>query len=292
MGDRPLDERLRSSLMAFQRNEITEHLVYKRLSESSGNRNKEVLEKICEDELRHYGIWKKYTKVDVRPYRLKILFYVVVVRLLSLTFAIKIMEKRENSAQDSYRRIADRFDETASVIEEEERHEDELIALIDEDKLNYIGSMILGLNDALVELTGTLAGLSFAFQKTRLIGVAGLITGIAAALSMMSSEYLAKKSDGGDKSPFKASMYTGVAYTIAVALLVTPFFVFHVYYTAMLSSIAAAVVVVLFFTYFISVTKDLPFWSRFLEMSAISLGVAGLSFLIGYGLRVFLHVNT
>ncbi len=291
MGDRPLDERLRSSLIAFQRNEITEHLIYKRLSERSGNRNKEVLGKICEDELRHYGIWKKYTKVDVRPYRLKILFYVVVVRLLSLTFAIKIMEKGESGAQDSYRRIADRFDETASVIEEEERHENDLIALIDEDKLNYIGSMILGLNDALVELTGTLAGLSFAFQNTRLIGVAGLITGVAAALSMMSSEYLAKKSDGGDKSPFKASMYTGVAYAIAVALLVTPFFAFHVYYTAMLSSIVAAVVVILFFTYFISVTRDLPFWGRFMEMSAISLGVAGLSFLIGYGLRVFLHVD-
>ncbi|MCL4557179.1 MAG: rubrerythrin family protein, partial [Deltaproteobacteria bacterium] len=68
-------------------------------------------------------------------------------------------------------------------------------------------------------------------------------------------------------------------------------FIFHLYYTAIFSTLAIAVVVILFFTYFISVTKEVPFLSRFLEMSAISLGVAGLSFLIGYGLRVFLHVN-
>ncbi len=291
MDDKALNAGLRNVLIAFQKNEITEHLVYKRLSESSKDKNREVLGRICADELRHYEIWKKYTKIDVKPYMFKIFLYAVIVKLFSLTFAIKIMEKGEDKAQYSYRQIADKFDEAASVIEEEEKHEKELISLIDEDKLNYIGSMILGLNDALVELTGTLAGLSFAFQNTRLIGVAGLITGIAAALSMMSSEYLAKKSDAGDKNPLKASLYTGVAYIIAVALLVAPFFVFHSYHFAIASSIIAAVVVILFFTYFISVTKELPFWSRFFEMSAISLGVAGLSFLIGYGLRGLLHIN-
>ncbi len=291
MTDRSWDERLKNSLLAFQRNEITEHLVYKRLYEICGDRNRKVLERISQDELRHYEIWKKYTKVDVRPSRLKIIFYILVVRLLSLTFAIKMMEKGEGKAQEAYKQLEGRLDEAASVIAEEEGHENALIALIDEDKLNYVGSMVLGLNDALVELTGTLAGLSFAFQNTRLIGVAGLITGVAAALSMMSSEYLAKKSDGGDRSPVRASMYTGIAYAVAVLLLITPFFVFHVYYTAMLSSIAAAVVVILFFTYFISVTRDVAFWSRFLEMAAISLGVAGLSFLIGYVLRVFLRVT-
>ncbi len=291
MNEKILNSKLKNILIAFQKNEITEHFVYKRLSNGSKNKNKDVLTRISEDELRHYGIWKKYTHIDVKPNTLKIFFYIAIVKLFSLTFAIKMMEKGEGNAQYSYKQVANDFAEAAQVMEEEERHEKELIALIDEDKLNYISSMILGLNDALVELTGTLAGLSFAFKNTRLIGIAGLITGIAAALSMMSSEYLAKKSDKGDKNPFKASLYTGIAYIIAVVLLVMPFFILQIYYTAILSTLVIAVVVILFFTYFISVTKEVPFLSRFLEMSAISLGVAGLSFLIGYGLRVFLHVN-
>ncbi len=291
MNENKLTPKLEHALMAFQRNEITEHLVYKKLSNSSSDKNRDVLSRISEDELRHYGIWKKYTHIDVKPDKIKIFFYIALVRLFSLTFAIKIMEKGEGNAQYSYKQVANDFAEASQVIEEEERHEKELISLIDEDKLNYISSMILGLNDALVELTGTLAGLSFAFQNTRLIGIAGLITGIAAALSMMSSEYLAKKSDGGDKNPLKASLYTGIAYIIAVVLLVMPFFIFQVYYTAIFSTLGIAVVVILFFTYFISVTKEVPFLTRFFEMSAISLGVAGLSFLIGYGLRVFLHVS-
>lgn len=291
MHGNSVDARQRNTLAAFQKNEITEHLIYRKLAGSSPGRNGEILARIGADELRHYEIWKRYTGIDVKPDRWKVFFYWVIARLFSLTFAIKIMENGEDRAQSAYRNIADRFEETGPIIEEEERHEKELISMIDEEKLHYIGSMVLGLNDALVELTGTLAGLSFAFRNTRLIGIAGLITGIAAALSMMSSEYLSKKSDSGGKDPVRASLYTGIAYGIAVAVLVVPFFVFQGYPAALGSSLAAAVVIIFFFTYFISVTQEKPFWSRFMEMSVISLGVAGLSFLIGYGLRVVLHIS-
>jgi VIT1/CCC1 family predicted Fe2+/Mn2+ transporter len=291
MNTRVTDSKLKNELIAFQKNELTEHLVYKRLSDIENSRNKKVLSQIAKDELRHYEIWKGYTHIDVKPNIIKVLFYVAIAKLFSLTFVIKMMEKGEGRAQYHYRQVAKELEQAAQIMEEEERHEKELISLIDEDKLNYISSMILGLNDALVELTGTLAGLSFAFQNTRLIGIAGLITGIAAALSMMSSEYLAKKSDKGDKNPLKASMYTGIAYIVAVVLLVMPFFIFHLYYTAIFLTLSVAVLVILFFTYFISVIQEVRFISRFLEMSIISLGVAGLSFLIGYALRVFLHAD-
>jgi VIT1/CCC1 family predicted Fe2+/Mn2+ transporter len=291
MNTRVTDSKLKNELIAFQKNELTEHLVYKRLSDIENSRNKKVLSQIAKDELRHYEIWKGYTHIDVKPNIIKVLFYVAIAKLFSLTFVIKMMEKGEGRAQYHYRQVAKELEQAAQIMEEEERHEKELISLIDEDKLNYISSMILGLNDALVELTGTLAGLSFAFQNTRLIGIAGLITGIAAALSMMSSEYLAKKSDKGDKNPLKASMYTGIAYIVAVVLLVMPFFIFHLYYTAIFLTLSVAILVILFFTYFISVIQEVRFISRFLEMSIISLGVAGLSFLIGYALRVFLHAD-
>ena len=54
------------------------------------------------------------------------------------------------------------------IAEDEERHEQKLLAILDEERLQYVGSMVLGLNDALVELTGTLAGLTLALQNTKL----------------------------------------------------------------------------------------------------------------------------
>ena len=41
-------------------------------------------------------------------------------------------------------------------------NESALLQLLDEEKLRYTGSIVLGLNDVLVELTGALAGLTLA----------------------------------------------------------------------------------------------------------------------------------
>lgn len=60
--------------------------------------------------------------------------------------------------------------------------------LLDEERLRYTGSTVLGLNDALMELTGVLAGLTLALRDTKLIVLTGAITGIAAVLSMGVSE--------------------------------------------------------------------------------------------------------
>ena len=49
--------------------------------------------------------------------------------------------------------------------------------------------------------------------------------------------------------------------------------------------------VIFVFTFYISVAKDPPFWKRFAEMAAISLGIAAISFVIGLVIRVLLNVN-
>ena len=51
-------------------------------------------------------------------------------------------------------------------------------------RLEYMGSVVLGLNDALVEFTGALAGFTLALSDSRLTALTGSITGIAAALSI------------------------------------------------------------------------------------------------------------
>lgn len=281
---------LKDFLIVFQKREITEHHVYKKLAKNLKYNNAKVLEKIAEDEIRHYQKWKEFTGKDFEPNKIFVFIYTLIYRFFGLTFTIKIMEKNEEKAQKYYSHFLVEFPALKTIIEEEEEHEKELIAMINEEKLNYIGSMVLGLNDALVELTGALAGLSLALQKTKLVGVAGLITGIAASLSMMSSEYLSKKSEG-EKNPLKASFYTGVAYITAVFLLVFPFFILKKYSVAILFSLINVVLIILLFTFFISVTKELDFKKRFLEMIAISFGVAGISFLIGFVLRNIIGID-
>ncbi len=286
-----MDEALRKSILEFQRNEITEYHVYSRLSERADPKNSKILKKIAEDELRHYNEWRKFTGEDVKPDMRKVRKYSLISRIFGITFAIKMMEMGEESAIDAYGEISKRIPEAERIAKDEIVHENMLINMIDEEKIGYIGSMVLGLNDALVELTGALAGLSFALQNTRLIGFIGLITGISAAMSMAASEYLSKKSEKGEKSPLKASSYTGIAYIMTVLALVSPYFLINTYYLALLGTLIIGAIIIYSFTFFVSVVKELGFRRMFLEMFAMSMGVAAISFLIGVGIRVFFGVE-
>jgi VIT1/CCC1 family predicted Fe2+/Mn2+ transporter len=277
-------------LLKFQRNEITEHLVYKNLAKQQKGKNSAILSHISQDELRHYNIWKKYTGIDVKPNKLQILKYTAIAKIAGLTFAVKLMEKGEGSAQDAYSQLASKYPEAKKVIADEHKHENYLISMINEEKLNYIGAMVLGLNDALVEITGTIAGLTFALMNTKVVGLAALITGIAASLSMAASEYLSKKSEGV-KNPMKAAAYTLVAYVLTVSVLVAPYFILKNYYYALAWTLADVIVVIALFTYFVSVVKDESFSKRFTEMAVLSLSVALISFLIGLGLKVVLGIS-
>jgi VIT1/CCC1 family predicted Fe2+/Mn2+ transporter len=71
------------------------------------------------------------------------------------------MEKGEEEAQDKYEEWIEKYDGAKRILNDEEEHEKELLNMLEEEKLNYVGSVVLGLNDALVELTGSLAGREF-----------------------------------------------------------------------------------------------------------------------------------
>lgn len=283
---------LRNRIISAQRAEITEHHIYARIADATPDEhNRAVLRDIAAEELAHYTLWKGYTHQDVTPYRSRIWYYCLMARLLGVTFTLKLMESVEKRAQHADPATLAAVPEYAGIIEHEEKHEKELIALIDEERLKYVGSIVLGLNDALVEFTGTLAGLTFAIQNTQIIAIAGLIMGVAASLSMAASEYLSQRSEGGTTDPLKASVYTGIAYVITVALLILPFLLLSSPYLALLFTLLGAVAVIFVFTFYISVAKDLPFYRRFGEMLAISLGIAAISFAIGLAIRVFLNIN-
>ena len=286
------DQKHITILLALQKSEITERRIYTKIAATTTEpHNREVLMRIAGEELGHYRIWKRYTKQDVTPHTLRVWFYYIIARLLGMTFAIKLMEGVEKRAQLTDLALPFTIPEITGILKNEEIHEQELIALIDEDRLKYVGSVVLGLNDALVEFTGTLAGLTFALPNTQIIAVVGLVMGVAASLSMGASEYLSQRSDGGPADPVKAAVYTGITYIITVALLILPFLLFSSPYIALMFTLLAAVAVIFVFTFYISVAKDLPFYRRFAEMAAISLVIAGISFLFGIAIRVVLNVN-
>jgi VIT1/CCC1 family predicted Fe2+/Mn2+ transporter len=162
--------------------------------------------------------------------------------------------------------------------------------MLDEESLKFVGSIVLGLIDALVELTGALAGFTLALSDNKIISLVGLVTGISAALSMASSDYLSSKAKG-DEEAKKSAIYTGVAYLITVILLILPFLLLTSKFIALGIMLATAVLIIFCFNYYISTAKELNFKERFWEMTFISLGVATLSFFIGFGLKYLLGVN-
>ncbi|NLO83537.1 MAG: rubrerythrin family protein [Clostridiales bacterium] len=295
MDFKSMDEQVQKAVLAAQKNEITEYHIYSRLSRMIRNRNNQaILERIGREELAHYKLWTNITRKEIKPCRWKIWMYTLIARVFGLTFGIKLMEKGEERAEEVYSQLADSVPRIRFIVEEENRHEKELMELIEEEHLNYIGSMVLGMNDALVELTGTLAGLTFALQNTKLIALTGFITGIAASFSMAASEYLSKKSEADTEdtaSPLKSSIYTGVAYIFTVLFLIFPYLLFDSYLACLGFTIINAIVVIFAFNFYISVAKDLSFKKRFIEMVSISLGVAAFTFLIGFLVRTFIGVD-
>ena len=288
-----ISEKTLKFLLNMQQNEINEYHVYLNLTKFVKKEDdKKVLMDIAKEELIHSKTLEKYTNKKLKPQKLKVFKFFILSVIFGYTFVIKIMESGEKNAEYIYSKIEEEIPDAKKIAFEEEEHENKLIAILDEERLKYVGSMVLGLSDALVEISGTLAGLTFALQNNKLVALSGIITGISATLSMASSEYLSAKSDG-DKNAFKSSLYTGIVYLITVSFLITPYLIFPddkcVY--ALIAVIFIVLFIIFIFTYYVSVAKSLPFRNRFFEMASISLTVAGISFFIGILVKNFLGID-
>jgi VIT1/CCC1 family predicted Fe2+/Mn2+ transporter len=279
------DEKIAKTALVVQQNEVTEHLVYTRLAALCRDpRNAEVLRTVGEEEFDHSRYWKSKTGADVKPDRVKVFFTVLLARIFGLTFCLKRMEKNEGVARQTYDELVAYFPEAKKISDDEAEHERKMLSLLDEELLHYVGSIVLGLNDALVELTGALAGFTLALGGTRLISLAGLITGISAAFSMGASDYLSGKAEGNPRAA-KSALYTGGAYIITVVFLILPFLLLSNKFAALTITLSVAVFIIFIFNYYLAIAKDLNFVRRFFEMTFISIGVAALSFGVGFILK-------
>ena len=277
----------------MQQNELTESVIYEKIASfAKGDENKQTLLRLSREEKAHYEIWKKYSGIEMKPQKAKVLKYTTLARTLGFTFAVKLMERGEENAQAEYALLVQEVPESIQIRRQEEEHEQALLGMLDEERLQYVGSMVLGLNDALVELTGSLAGFVFALQNNRLIALSGLIVGISATFSMASSEFLSARSEGRNDA-LKSCTYTGIAYLITVVLLIAPYLLLGPtqYIPALICMLAVVVLIIAGFTYYTSVAQDQPFKGRFLEMAVISISVAVLSFIVGILAKKFLGID-
>lgn len=290
---RKISETAFNIIKKMQQNELTESVIYKEIAKfAKGDDNRETLLRLSDEEKAHYEVWRSYTGIDMKPEKFKVFKYKLIAFILGFTFAVKLMESGEEASQKEYSIIGEEIEESVRIREQEIEHESALLEILDEESLQYVGSMVLGMNDALVELTGSLAGFTFAMQNTRLIALSGLIMGISATFSMASSEFLAAKSEGRNDA-LKSCGYTGIAYLVTVALLIIPYLIFDNagYMYALFSMLLVVILIIAGFTYYISVAKGEKFKPRFLEMSIISISVAVISFVVGILAKQFLGVD-
>lgn len=285
-------EVLTKTMLSFQRDELTSCIVYQKLANRQKEpHNRKILLSISADEKKHFMMLREFTGQEVPPHRFLIFFYLMLVRLLGITFVIRQMELNEKDTSAFYARYSN-MQHFVEMALDEERHEQQLIEMINEERLEYMGSVVLGTNDALVEFTGALAGFTLALNDSKLIALTGSITGIAVALSMASSEYLSTKSDKDpNKHPVKAAVYTGVAYVFTVVALVMPFILMARPVMALCVMLIIALLIIAFFNYYYSVARNESFKHRFVEMAVLSFSVATVSFLIGYLLKIFTGID-
>ena len=277
----------------YQQDELNSAVLYEQIAQGVKNeKERETLRLIAKDEQKHAQVFEKYTGRKLTPNYFRIRLFLLIRSLLGYTFLIKFLEYRENRGIQSYQSDFDQIPEVRQILADEEKHEKILMALLDEERLHYMGDIILGMNDALVELTGSLAGYTLAMQNARIIAMAGLITGVSATLSMAGSGYLAAREDAG-KNAVKSTVIIGLSYFITVVLLILPYLIVpaNAYLWALLATILIALLIIAGFNFYISVAKDRPFGKGFWSMAGISIGVAVISFAVGYIVKDVLGIS-
>ena len=287
---------LQKAYLKNARNELTEHVIYHKLAERERNpENRAVLERLSLQEKSHHDFWTELSGTPVTPRRHAILGTILLRDLLGVTFMTKFLELHEKDAVAEYQKMLpsippshqERF---TTIIQDEASHEQSLIGQLKEKRIAYIGFIVLGLADAIVEITGTHAGFLGVTGSTLIAGVSGVIVGFAAAISMASAAYLQAKQDL-EKSPFVSAVATGISYLFSVICLALPYFLIRTMFTAFATSTSIGIILIAGFTYYGAVVFDRKFWSEFLEAAALMLGTAGATFLVGTIVGRIFHLN-
>lgn len=282
----------------FARHEYRDLVIYTELAKNERVPEfKHILEELIEHERGDYDFWIQYSKrKKFSVPQTEILFFKFVRNVLGLTFAAKFLEGLERQAVKEYSEFLsfveseEMREEVTRMIEHEKGHEQSLISQIKEDRVRFLGNIVLGLNDGLIEISGALVGFALAFSNTTLVILSGVIVGLSASLSMASSAYQQSRYENKD-DPKKAALFTGGAYIIVVFFLIAPFLIFHSIVVSLIAMGFVIALVVVALSFYSSVLFERPFVRQVTETALFSIGVAIVTFVIGVIARNFVPVD-
>ncbi len=276
--------------------EYKSYWVYRYLAEMVNDEKlKKTLLSIAECEKKHYEFWRRFTKEckGSKPSKLKLK---ILFKIFGPQFILKLFERDELSSISMYKYILKEVKdeelrkELERIIKEEEEHELEFSKKIDDIRVKYMGYIALGLADAIVEVTGVHAGFLGATSNTVLAGLAGLVVGFSASLSMAGAAYIQAKHDPSVSPPVSASV-TGLSYIFSVVALALPYFLIHNVLTAFLTSFLIAIIIMGVFIYYSSVIQMKNFVMEYLEtLGLLTLTSLG-SYVFGYVVEKVLGIR-
>ena len=273
------------------KDEYTDYIVYMRLAEGSKTQKlKDVMTKLSETEYGHYQFWSKYaTEKEVKAPK-RVVYLILFLKLIfGTTFAVKFLEKHETKTIAGYKSVANLIPEAdreafRNIINDEMEHENTFANQVQGSYIKYISFIVLGLADAIVEISGIHAGSLGIYDSTELTGLAGIVAGAAASLAMASAAY-AQAKQGFQGSASMSAVFTGISYFINAVLLASPYFFTKDMITAITSSVILAVVIIAFISYYNSIVSDGHFTKDFGELAGIMLGATVALYFFGLLIR-------
>ncbi len=289
----PKESRLTKVARVGVADEYLDLILYDRLSRRVGKNTSfaEALTQLSATERRHFEFWMKYLPGEQPKFsKAKLYLILLLKRILGITFAVRFLERHESKTIHEYRSVEplipaeDRsaFDQ---MLRDEEKHEKDFSNRVESSSVLYISFVVLGLADALVEITGIHAGSLGIYNVTEIAGLAGIIAGGAASLAMASAAFVQAK-QGFKGSARRSATYTGVSYFITAVILAAPYFLTKAMIGALGISTALAVVILAMATYYSSVISGKPFRRDFVEILLIMFGVTIALYFFGTFIRI------
>jgi VIT1/CCC1 family predicted Fe2+/Mn2+ transporter len=222
----PKETKLATVARVGMADELLDFTLYERLSKRAKKNRafSENLSQLSATEKRHFEFWKKYVPGEKPRYsKAKLYLVLFFYRVFGITFAIRYLERHESKTIKEYKSVeslvpAEDRTEFDTVIKDEEQHERDLASGVESSSVRYISFVVLGLADALVEISGIHAGSLGIYNVTEIAGLAGIIAGAAASLAMASAAY-AQAKQGFKGSAKLSAIYTGVSYFVTAVFL-------------------------------------------------------------------------
>ena len=269
--------------------EFSDYTLYDRLSKtvSPDSPFAKVLEELSNTEHGHYEFWKKYVpNEEPKLGKLKLYWILFLRRFLGLTFATRYLDRHESKVVVEYNALEHLIPDSdkaayQEMVADEREHEKAFAMKVESSAVRYIAFVVLGLADALVEISGIHAGFLGLFNKTEIAGLAGVMAGGSASLAMASAAF-AQAKQGFKGSARLSAVYTGVSYFVTAIILATPYFLTSNMVYALSASLTLAVVILIITTWYSIVIQQKPFFRDFIEILLILFATVAIVYALGY----------